>query len=383
RAHSKSPAPGERGGRLQHDYVAGHVRPATSGQDGRRGKSVTHGQSKEARALSKHSRTDYARSRSLEDVRESGAESDLSWDVGNTLLLVEPSDQSEMGTLRSQAGGASVRAQLTRLEGMYSQMMKSLGERRAASPGGGDGRAGRSRTRRRWSIGSSDTSSMRRHHHHHPHHHQQQQQQHAQQQREHRGSGVTRASRGSTEDSDRGWVDGRSGRAIGKRFQRLESHVITLARSVAHLSSELRSHNSMSREMDNVKREIQELKKSRDGPDRLQPQTPGHFMGDNHRFLTEFERYKGWVPSLTNPRRVNKLTKFFGQEPPLLEIFLRRLGYEKYARNFEEEHIGMIELPYMTEDRLRSIGIPMGPRLRILQEAQVCFQQGNFDVYFV
>lgn len=42
----------------------------------------------------------------------------------------------------------------------------------------------------------------------------------------------------------------------------------------------------------------------------------------------DFERFRGWVPSLTNPRRVNKLTQFFGQEPPLLNIFLKKLGYE-------------------------------------------------------
>lgn len=33
-------------------------------------------------------------------------------------------------------------------------------------------------------------------------------------------------------------------------------------------------------------------------------------------------------PNLTNPRRVKKLTKFFGDDPPLLRLFLRKLGYE-------------------------------------------------------
>jgi hypothetical protein len=32
---------------------------------------------------------------------------------------------------------------------------------------------------------------------------------------------------------------------INKRFQRLESHVVTLARSVAHLSSEMRTQHLM------------------------------------------------------------------------------------------------------------------------------------------
>lgn len=33
-------------------------------------------------------------------------------------------------------------------------------------------------------------------------------------------------------------------------------------------------------------------------------------------------------PNLTNPKRVKKLTKFFGESPPLMRLFLRTLGYE-------------------------------------------------------
>jgi len=35
-----------------------------------------------------------------------------------------------------------------------------------------------------------------------------------------------------------------------------------------------------------------------------------------------------------------------------------------------------MELPYLTEERLNKMGIPMGPRLRILQEAQLCLKPG-------
>ncbi len=35
-----------------------------------------------------------------------------------------------------------------------------------------------------------------------------------------------------------------------------------------------------------------------------------------------------------------------------------------------------MELPYLTEERLNKMGIPMGPRLRILQEAQICLKPG-------
>ena len=47
--------------------------------------------------------------------------------------------------------------------------------------------------------------------------------------------------------------------------------------------------------------------------------------------------------------------------------FLQNLGYEKYAGIFEEAKIGMLELPYLSEERLEKLGIPLGPRIRILQ----------------
>ncbi|CAL1528403.1 unnamed protein product [Lymnaea stagnalis] len=286
----------------------------------------------------RHLLTEYTRSRSLEDVRESGNESTISFDIENTMLTVEPSDQSEMGTLRSFKS-TSVRAQLNRLEGMYSRVLQTLEET-----------ANESKTRRRWSIGSSDTSSLRQ-----PQRH-------------------SRHGRSSAHK-----LGGRDVKAINKRFQRLESHVITLARSVAHLSSEIRTQSTMTREIENVKREINELKQDKHAA----APSSGHATVGSSPHLNDSEKYRYWSPFFANPRRVGKLTRFFGQEPPLLELFLKKLGYEKFLKNFETQHIGMIELPYMTEDRLESIGIPMGPRLRILQEAQICVRKGDFDIYFV
>ncbi|CAH1790926.1 unnamed protein product [Owenia fusiformis] len=160
---------------------------------------------------------------------------------------------------------------------------------------------------------------------------------------------------------------------INKRFARLESHVVTLARSVAHLSSEMRSQNTVYQDIDLLKTELLTMKERQ------------HSMvgtGGNGA-LDDWDRFRGWVPAMTNPKRISKLTKFFGKEPPLLNIFLEKLGYNKWIPNFENEHIGMVELPYMTEERLQKIGIPMGPRLRILQEAQMCFRQENFNIYIV
>jgi hypothetical protein len=52
-----------------------------------------------------------------------------------------------------------------------------------------------------------------------------------------------------------------------------------------------------------------------------------------------------------------------------------------YASNFENEHITITELPYLSEERLKMLGIPLGPRLRILQEAQLSFRRENSTKY--
>lgn len=44
---------------------------------------------------------------------------------------------------------------------------------------------------------------------------------------------------------------------------------------------------------------------------------------------------------------------------------------QKYANAFEKEKVGMVELPYLSEERLQKMGVPLGPRLRILQEARI------------
>ncbi|XP_014676587.1 PREDICTED: uncharacterized protein LOC106816475 [Priapulus caudatus] len=161
-------------------------------------------------------------------------------------------------------------------------------------------------------------------------------------------------------------------KAVNRRFSRLESHVVTLARSVAHLSSEMRSQNLMFQEVEHMKRQIDELRVSR---------LPG-LAPSRHQ---ELERFRQILPGLTNPYRITKLSKFFGEKPPLIQLFLKKLGYERYIPNFERENISMLELPYLDEHRLERMSIPMGPRLRILQEAQKAFQHENFpsQIYIV
>ena len=47
--------------------------------------------------------------------------------------------------------------------------------------------------------------------------------------------------------------------------------------------------------------------------------------------------------------------------------------------------IGMLELPYLSEDRLEKLGIPLGPRIRILQEAKIPYTHNgeNYNVYIL
>ncbi|XP_050591658.1 uncharacterized protein LOC126922803 isoform X3 [Bombus affinis] len=103
-------------------------------------------------------------------------------------------------------------------------------------------------------------------------------------------------------------------KSINKRFQRLESHVVTLARSVAHLSSEMRTQHLMIQEMENIRGEIAALR----------TQTSMAMVRSQSQPLIKDSE----LPALSNPSRVKKLTKFFGTEPPLIRLFLRELGYE-------------------------------------------------------
>ena len=149
-----------------------------------------------------------------------------------------------------------------------------------------------------------------------------------------------------------------------------------MARSVANLSSEIRSQQVLVQEVEALKAEIHQLRISQTNSNTMSPRNPSQShpnlqfdSGRNLHNSSVFKSSMGFYPISAN--RVRKLTNFFGEEPPLVKQFLKSLGYEKYASIFEEAKIGMLELPYLTEDRLEKLGIPTGPRLRILQEAKV------------
>ncbi|BES93387.1 SAM domain (Sterile alpha motif) [Nesidiocoris tenuis] len=164
-------------------------------------------------------------------------------------------------------------------------------------------------------------------------------------------------------------------RGVNKRFQRLESHVVTLARSVAHLSSEMRTQHIMMQEMEMMRGELAALRVQ---SNLQQQQTASHqiSIAQQSAFFSGGSGPGGGglntsKQANSTPDKVKRLTKFFGDEPPLLRLFLRRLGYEKYAGLFEKERIGLLELPFMSEERLHKLGIPLGPRLRIMQQAHL------------
>ena len=46
-----------------------------------------------------------------------------------------------------------------------------------------------------------------------------------------------------------------------KRFERIESHIMTLAKSVAHISSEMRSNAAMFVEIERLSAEVNAIKK--------------------------------------------------------------------------------------------------------------------------
>ncbi|KAJ1270560.1 hypothetical protein BS78_06G061500 [Paspalum vaginatum] len=49
-----------------------------------------------------------------------------------------------------------------------------------------------------------------------------------------------------------------------------------------------------------------------------------------------------------------------------LDSFLRSLGLEKYSITFQAEEVDMAALRHMTDSDLKALGIPMGPRKKII-----------------
>lgn len=191
--------------------------------------------------------------------------------------------QSDSDGDLSTTDARTIRKQLEGLETMYSEVLKLLGVKK--HPGRYQPSDPRFNKRRYGSMSSLPSSSV--------------------------SSRPIRDKRRASEERKKV----RDIRGINKRFQRLESHVVTLARSVAHLSSEMRTQHLMIQEMENIRGEIAALR------------TQTNMLNVRSQSATRAVSSKD-LPTLANPTRVKKLTKFFGDEPPLLRLFLRKLGYE-------------------------------------------------------
>lgn len=283
-----------------------------------------------------------------------------------SVLGLQSTDMTSDDSATAELGdAAAIRRQLDGLENMYSEVLKLLGLRKygRAAPnttGGFDGK-------RRKMYGSMSSlpsvSSIGSRHVY----------------KDHRRAPGERGNKRSA---------GKDGKSYNKRFQRLESHVVTLARTVAHLSSEMRNQHLLLQEVEALRLEVQQLRTGGNGPVQTSNGTQRFGYVDPENFFANQDRPAG---ANSEPRlnriqanRVRKLTKFFGDEPPLLRLFLKNLGYEKYASAFEEAKIGLLELPFLSDERLDKLGIPVGPRMRILQEAKITIaNEPNYNVYIL
>ena len=51
-----------------------------------------------------------------------------------------------------------------------------------------------------------------------------------------------------------------------------------------------------------------------------------------------------------------------------LEQWLRGLDLAKYVAAFTENEVGLQDLPHLTDDDLKALGLPLGPRQRSLSQ---------------
>ncbi|CAN4113741.1 unnamed protein product [Withania somnifera] len=62
----------------------------------------------------------------------------------------------------------------------------------------------------------------------------------------------------------------------------------------------------------------------------------------------------------------SKVSKKSWQKAESVDTFLQALGLEKYAITFQAEEVDIAALVHMTDEDLKAMGIPMGPRKKIL-----------------
>jgi len=273
-------------------------------------------------------------------------------------LQTDLTSDEEQSTTIDLSDAQAIRKQLDGLENMYTEVLKLLGLRKFGRPGPerpGDVKGGIARRKMYGSMSSLPSVSS---------------------------IGSRHLYGKDKRKDDRKNRTGSKDKNYAKRFQRLESHVVTLARSVAHLSSEMRTQHVIVQEIEALRAEVAGIRAGPGGRGHTGSLPRGGVL-EPQEFLQQ--GYNHPRVSQQTENRVKKLTKFFGDEPPLLRLYLKNLGYEKYAGIFEEAKIGMLELPYLSEERLEKLGIPLGPRIRILQEAKIPYNLDgqNYNVYIL
>ncbi|KFM79940.1 hypothetical protein X975_20893, partial [Stegodyphus mimosarum] len=217
---------------------------------------------------------------------------DFSSDLSATASTMEPSEAS------------MIRKQLEGLETMYSEILRLLGVKNSCKANVFGGSVlDVSRHSRRRTNGSLSSLNAR-----------------------------SSASRGNHSFADkRGFSEKRRSKecrssSASKRLQRLESHVVTLARSVAHLSSEMRTQHVLVQELENMRQDVTWVQERLRLMQLAQGCQSGSTGGKSHQLPLpkDWDNFRREVLELLNPCRAKKLTKFFGDEPPLIRQFLKR-----------------------------------------------------------
>lgn len=95
-------------------------------------------------------------------------------------------------------------------------------------------------------------------------------------------------------------------RATQKRFHRLESHIVTLAKSVAHLSTEISTQTSIINEMDRISAELDIVKQQLNYQHTVPSNDTSAQPAPTPRLLPgELSNSNGE----TNPQKISKLTR--------------------------------------------------------------------------
>ncbi|CAF1477957.1 unnamed protein product [Adineta ricciae] len=161
---------------------------------------------------------------------------------------------------------------------------------------------------------------------------------------------------------------------INQRFTRLESSIVTLAESIAKLSAQVQLQRGVKDEVADLRAEVAELRQQiSHQPTRLLSASVQHLAAINTTSsINMFTPSSPRPTTIIDPRHARKIEQFFGTEV-LLHYFLTLLNYQEYISIFERENIGFCELAFVDERKLQSFGIPHGPSVRIVYEAQRYF----------